>query len=110
MNHEKLRCYGQLVGITERLSKLIDHWPRGYGYLADQLRRAMTSSILNLAEGNGKHSKPERRRFFEISLGSIAEVSACLDLCFSFSLLKPLEIREFKETLNHSYWQIKKLP
>ena len=35
---------------------------------------------------------------------------ACLDLCSSFSLLKPLEIAEFKETVNHSYWQIKKLP
>jgi hypothetical protein len=40
----------------------------------------------------------------------LAEVSACLDLCSSFSLLKPLEIAEFKETVNHSYWQIKKLP
>jgi len=89
---------------------LIRRWPRGYYYLADQLQRAITSSVLNLAEGNGKSSPKERKRFFQISLGSLAEVSACLDLCASFSLLKPLEIAEFKEAIAHSYSQIRKLP
>lgn len=110
MNHEKLNCYSRLVGITERIAKLMFRWPRGYSNLADQLRRALTSAVLNLAEGNVKRSTPGRKRFFQISLGSLAEVSACLDLCASFSLLKPLEIAEFKEAVLHSYSEIRLLP
>ncbi|MFH1727498.1 MAG: four helix bundle protein [Pseudomonadota bacterium] len=42
--------------------------------MVDQLKRAAVSSVSNLAEGNGKTSLKDRKRFFEISLGSIAEV------------------------------------
>ncbi|MFH1728054.1 MAG: four helix bundle protein [Pseudomonadota bacterium] len=60
--------------------------PKGYAYLADQLKRAAVSSVCNLAEGNSKTSLKDRRRFFDISLGSIAEICACLDLLDSLDL------------------------
>jgi four helix bundle protein len=92
MNHEKLVCYKELMFVAEGLAKKVTKWPRGYGYLADQLRRAMASAILNLCEGNAKRSShAERRRFFEISMGSIAEVMACIDLSFLFDLIKRTE-------------------
>jgi len=96
MLHEKLECYKQSVKMAEDLSKEVAKWPRGYGYLADQLRRAMASIVLNLAEGNAKISHPERRRFFRIARASVAEVAACLDLMFAFGLLKPLDSSALK--------------
>ena len=86
MLHEKLACYERSIKVAEELSKEVAKWPKGYGYLADQLRRAMASAILNLAEGNARRSNTERRRFFEISRASIAEVSACIDLFRVFRL------------------------
>lgn len=86
MLHEKLECYGRSVRMAEGLSKEVAKWPRGYGYLTDQLKRAMASIVLNIAEGNAKASAAERHRFFRIARASAAEVSACLDLWKAFGL------------------------
>ena len=48
--------------------------------LSDQLTRASSSIVLNLAEGGAKSSKKDRKRFFEIALGSLRESQAILDL------------------------------
>ena len=87
MLHEKLDCYRMSVEIAEELSKEGAKWPRGLGYLIDQQRRAMASVVLNLAEGNARRTHSERRRFFEISRASLAEVSACIDLSSAFGLI-----------------------
>jgi len=86
MLHEKLVCYKKSVNLAEELCKEGAKWPRGLGYLSDQLKRAMASVVLNLAEGNARMSKQERRRFFEVSRASLAEVSACIDLMQAFGL------------------------
>ena len=49
----------------------------------DQLDRASTSIVLNLAEGNGKHTSSDRCRFFDISRGSALECAAALDVLAS---------------------------
>ena len=67
---------------------LIEQLPRGYGYLADQLRRASTSIILNFAEGNGKKGFKERQRFFRIAKGSLYEVAAVYDVALSFGFIE----------------------
>lgn len=111
MNHEKLRCYRLLVDVATRIGSAVKRWPRGHGYLADQLQRAIASAALNLAEGNGKQGVPrERHRFFQMSLGSIAEASAALDLCAAFSLISPKEGNELKTLLKESFCRIRKLP
>ena len=111
MNHEKLGCYIQLVKTAEEVARKVARWPRGYGYLADQLKRAMASAVLNLAEGNGKRSSAaERRRFFEISLGSIAEVAAALDLALVFGLMRAQEQEALKSRLRLAAVQIGALP
>ena len=46
--------------------------------LADQIRRAATSVLLNLAEG-AKFENGNRRRHYEIAQGSANEVRAALD-------------------------------
>src|SRR6056297_4121867 len=50
----------------------------------DQLLRAAQSIPLNVAEGNGKGTNADRRRFFEIVRGSALECAAvqdCLAAC-----------------------------
>src|SRR5262245_51134914 len=50
------------------------------GYIKDQLSRAALSIVLNLAEGSGKPSIKEKRRFYAISLGSMRETQAILQV------------------------------
>ena len=111
MNHEKLECYKALMKTAEDIAKRVAKWPRGYYYLADQTKRAMISAVLNLCEGNGKRSSPaERRRFFEISMGSISEVSAGIDLAKTFMLIMPIESDHLKSLLKAAYVKINALP
>lgn len=48
--------------------------------LKKQLDRASSSIVLNLAEGRGKTSKADQKRFFEIAFGSVRECQAILTL------------------------------
>lgn len=50
-----------------------------YG-LISQIRRAVTSISLNIAEGSGSNSEKEFRRFLEIALRSDYEVMTCLEI------------------------------
>ena len=49
-------------------------------YEKDQLGRASMSVVLNIAEGSGKFSKPDRRSFYVIARASIFECVAILDI------------------------------
>jgi four helix bundle protein len=49
-------------------------------YVKDQLGRASFSIVLNIAEGSGKFSKPDRRNYFTTSRGSVFECVAVLDI------------------------------
>ena len=46
----------------------------------NQLDRASTSVPLNIVEGNGKFTSPDRCRFFDNACGSALESAACLDV------------------------------
>ena len=50
-----------------------------YG-LTSQIRRAVTSISLNIAEGSGSNSEKEFSRFLEIALRSDYEVMTCLEI------------------------------
>lgn len=109
--HEKLKCYRQLMEVAGGLARRMTTWPRGYGYLEDQLKRAISSAVLTLSEGNGKRNgQKERKRFFQMSMGSIAEVASALDLAATFGLIVKEEQEKMKAVLRLSYYQIRKLP
>jgi four helix bundle protein len=49
-------------------------------HLRDQLSRASASVVLNLAEGSGRSSKADQKRFFDIAFASLRESQAILEL------------------------------
>lgn len=109
MNHQRLKCYGLLLDVAKRVPGLIGGLPRGHSYLVDQLNRALTSAILNLSEGNGRRSRRERARFFDISLASIAESSSCIDVMEAFRLIPLPAGDELRSQLEIAYAMIIKL-
>lgn len=77
---EKLHVYQRAVDFADRVLAATERFPRGYGCLADQLNRAAISISANLAEGNGRFTKPDRRNFFGIARGSTIECVPLLEL------------------------------
>jgi four helix bundle protein len=57
-------------------------------YSKDQLQRASFSVVLNIAEGSGRFSKPDRKNFFIISRSSIFECVAIIDILKDENILE----------------------
>jgi len=48
--------------------------------LRDQLERASLGIVLNIAEGAGRRSAADKRRFYEMARGSATETAAITDV------------------------------
>ncbi len=59
--------------------------------LADQLRRASYSVVLNIAEGSSRRGSREYRKFLDTAHGSLAEVETALGLARQLEYLEPVE-------------------
>jgi four helix bundle protein len=86
---EKLIVYQMAITFADAVCTLTRDLPRGYFFLADQLSRAALSIAANIAEGNGRFTKPDRRNFFGIARGSVQECVPLLELALRQGLLKP---------------------
>ena len=74
--------------------------PKEYRYdVGSQLIRSALSVILNIAEGSGKTSDKELNRFIEISLGSLYETLACLDILKNSKFITEDEFHEIFERI-----------
>ncbi|MBA3850063.1 MAG: four helix bundle protein [Opitutus sp.] len=97
-DHEKLKAYQEALRFIGWVTPILDRLP-GKVAAKDQLDRASTSIALNLAEGNGKRSHPDRCRFFDIARGSGVECAACLDVLRVKQLLTDEEVAAGKTIL-----------
>jgi len=59
--------------------------------LADQLRRASYSVVLNIAEGAARRGSREYRRFLDTANGSLAEVETALGVARDLEYITPIE-------------------
>jgi four helix bundle protein len=78
LDHERLDVYRAALEFLPLALRLIPR--QGERNLLDQLERAGQSIVLNVAEGAGRHSRLEKRRFYEIAKGSATECAAILDI------------------------------
>ena len=97
-DHEKLNVY--------QVALEFNYWAGGLlasveakAAAKDQLDRAATSIPLNLAEGNGKFSRRDRARFFDIARGSALEAAASLDVLVSRKVITQAQVVPAKEQL-----------
>ena len=96
---EKLIVYQRSVDFADQVSATTEAFPRGYGFLADQLNRASLSIDANIAEGNGRFTKPDRRNFFGIARGSVQECVPLLELARGRLLITPERHTKIKNDL-----------
>lgn len=97
-DHEKLEVYKAAIAFITWLEPILQKVPKASA-VRNQLDRASTSIALNIAEGNGKFTGPDRCRFFDHSRGSALECAAGLDILTAKGLLTREELLPGKEAL-----------
>ena len=102
---ENLQVYQKAVDLADQILAVTEQFPRGYRFLADQLNRASVSVAANLAEGNGRFTKPDRKHFFGIARGSLQECIPLLELATRRRLMES----EQKNLLSDSLEEISKM-
>ena len=97
-DHEKLNVYQVALEFNGWVGDLLAT-VEAKAAAKDQLDRAATSIPLNLAEGNGKFSRRDRARFFDIARGSALEAAASLDVLVSRKVITQARVVHAKEQL-----------
>ncbi|MBI5424225.1 MAG: four helix bundle protein [Opitutae bacterium] len=98
-DHEKLRAYQEAVKFAAWCEPVLASLPAKLA-ARDQLDRASTSIVLNIAEGNGKRSHLDRCRYLDIARGSAVECAACLDVLVARKTLDTTKATEGKILLH----------
>jgi four helix bundle protein len=98
LDHEKLQVYQASLSFIAWLEPLLQRLPKSLS-VADQLDRASTSIPLNIAEGNGKFTGPDRCRYFDNARGSALECAAALDVLVAKGKCASEEIAAGKDRL-----------
>jgi four helix bundle protein len=97
-DHEKLDAYKKALAFAQWAEVILDRIPKSAA-VHGQLDRARTSIVLNIPEGNGRFTPPDRCKFFDIARGSGLESAGCLDLIFIKGLRSEAELEEGKSLL-----------
>jgi four helix bundle protein len=79
MPYEKFEAWKVTHQLALEVYRVTQHWPTSERYqLTAQTRRAALSAPTNIAEGAAKRGSREFRRYVDISLGSLSELSYLL--------------------------------
>jgi len=98
-DHEKLAAYQLSIRLVGWVTEILESVPKSLA-VHDQLDRASTSIPLNIAEGNGKFTSPDRCRFFDNARGSALECAAALDVLVAKKKTNEAQIEPGKEMLH----------
>ena len=108
--HTKLDVFiagKQLVLSCYKVSKLLPQDERFN--MTQQLRRAALSVQLNIAEGSSRKSAIERRRFYEISRGSVIEIDTVLDIATELEYFKKEDLMQTGELIIKTFKILSKM-
>lgn len=79
-DHEKMPVYRMAIRYVGWVSEVLTANRRLHPILRNQLIRASTSIVLNIAEGAGEHSRLDKARFCRMARRSATESAALLDV------------------------------
>ncbi|PIZ98870.1 MAG: hypothetical protein COX77_03210 [Candidatus Komeilibacteria bacterium CG_4_10_14_0_2_um_filter_37_10] len=97
---EELRVWQQAMDLAQLVYQQTQSFPKLEQYgLQSQLQRAVTSIVLNIAEGKGRYHNKEFIQFLYLSRGSLYETVTCLQLAVRLNYLQQSEI---ETTLNQA--------
>ncbi len=89
--YKKLEIWKESIDILKDIYNLADNLPKSEEYnLKSQLKRAMVSVPLNIAEGKCRSSAKDFSHFLNIAAASLDEVDVILTICEELKFLENL--------------------
>lgn len=105
-NHKDLEVWKKSISFVKDIYEVTQQFPKDEVYgLTSQIRRASISIPSNIAEGAGRKSKTEFKRFIYIAIGSISEVETQLIISSEINYLS----HEKFDELNLRLTEIRKM-
>jgi four helix bundle protein len=95
-----LQVYSMALDVVRGVGLVVRQVERRDGDIARQLRRAVSSVPLNIAEAEGLRGGNQRLRF-ETALGSAREVRACLDVAVAFGYCDDAALEALRDRIDH---------
>jgi len=94
---EELDVYKLALNFVDRVFERADGWPvTAQRRVGDHLCRTPVSIPANIAEGSGKLSKLDQRRYYDIARGSARECIPMLGISQRRGYLEPHEYAELR--------------
>ena len=105
-DYRQLKVWGKAHILTKDLYNITSKFPRDELFgMTSQLRRAGASIPTNIAEGCGRGSDPDFRRFLQIAFGSANEVEYLVFLSYELNYIQKNQYIE----LNNKIIEVKKM-
>lgn len=93
---ENWQVYKDARELRKEINDLIKKWPKDEKFvLIDQIKRAVLSIMLQIAEGSNRKTDKDKSAFFNRSHTSLDEVVACLDAALDSGYLTKTEYDYF---------------
>lgn len=100
---EELRVYQLAEQLADRMWDLVQVWPNlAHDTLGKQIIRSADSIGVNIAEGSGRGTYQDNRRFVRIARGSLYETRHWLRRAYRRQLLPPDQINAMKTMIDES--------
>ncbi len=110
LNHQKLEVFKAAKEFTFECYRISKIFPPDERFnMIQQIRRAALSVVLNIAEGCSRKSEAERKRFFEISRGSLIEIDAAFDIANGLGYFGNNNLEVLGELTNKTFSMLSKM-
>jgi four helix bundle protein len=91
--YKKLEVWRLSVDLIKQVYLIADSLPKSEEYnLKQQLKRAVVSVALNIAEGKNRGTAKVFANFLNIAVSSLAEVEAILAICVELGYVNDLDV------------------
>lgn len=97
---ERLDVYVFAIDFADKALALAERFGHRHIALADQLSRAAISIPANIAEGNGRATQSDRRKFFVVARGSLNECVPMLEIAHRRRLISDLDRSTLRSALH----------
>jgi four helix bundle protein len=99
-NFENLRVYQIAEQLADEIWKIVAEWERlARETVGRQIVRSADAIGANIAEGTGRGTTPDNRRFARMARGSLYETKHWLRRAYRRHLLSDKQVEKLKETV-----------
>lgn len=104
---EELQVWKLGMRIVQGVCQIAHTFPPEERYaLSDQLKRAATSIVLNIAEGSGQPTSKGFSLYLRRSKSSVLECVACLKIAVQEGFVSESGVRQLNEELREEYFKL----